>query len=191
MQHPCHERTCLRQQRARSGKNKVEEIRSSRRAGWGRLCYKRGCVSSHLWSPLCMVGSWPYYLLHLLVLFAITGHKKASLEAHRIGFSAFFVLSLSFLDLYSQPERGIIFLLIIIFFLSFGSAGNIPPTNSRKLWFCITFFSSDCQRLRRAMGADVGITASRANVCKSFCRTTGFQVGSGDTLSMVRPTTRL
>ena len=112
----------MRQQRARSGKNKVEEIRSSRRAGWGRLCYKRGCVSNRLWSPLCMVGSWPYYLLHLLVLFAITGHKKASIEAHRIVFSAFFVLSPSFLDLYSQPERGIIFLLIIIFFLSFGSA---------------------------------------------------------------------
>ena len=37
-------------------------------------------------------------------------------------------------------------------------------------------FSSDCQRLRRAMGSDVGVTASRANVCKSFCRTTGFQV---------------
>jgi len=57
-----------------------------------------------------MVGSWPYYLLHLLVLFAIT----------------------------------------------------------------------DCQRLRRAMGSDVGITASRANVCKSFCRTTGFQGSLAD-----------
>ena len=37
--------------------------------------------------------------------------------------------------------------------------------------------SSDCQRLRRAsMGSDVGVTSSRANVCKSFCRATGFQV---------------
>lgn len=58
-----------------------------------------------------MVGSWPYYLRHLLLLFAIT----------------------------------------------------------------------DCQRLRRAaMGSDVGITADRANVCKSFCRTTGFQGSLAD-----------
>ena len=26
------------------------------------------------------------------------------------------------------------------------------------------------------MGSDVGVTSSRANVCKSFCRATGFQV---------------
>ena len=26
------------------------------------------------------------------------------------------------------------------------------------------------------MGADVGVPSSRANVCKSFCRATGFQV---------------
>jgi len=39
---------------------------------------------------------------------------------------------------------------------------------------------ADCQRLRRAMGSDVGVTASRANVCKSFCRTTGFQGSLAD-----------
>merc|ERR1712192_60190 len=33
---------------------------------------------------------------------------------------------------------------------------------------------------RRAMGSEVGITASRANVCKSFCRTTGFQGSLAD-----------
>ena len=26
------------------------------------------------------------------------------------------------------------------------------------------------------MGSDAGVTSSRANVCKSFCRATGFQV---------------
>ena len=55
-------------------------------------------------------------------------------------------------------------------------------TNQRLLifsWWTLTLriLSSDCQRLRRAsMGSDVGVTSSRANVCKSFCRATGFQV---------------
>ena len=31
----------------------------------------------HHWSPLCMVGSWPSYLLHLLWLFAIAGYIKS------------------------------------------------------------------------------------------------------------------
>merc|ERR1719384_2952280 len=48
------------------------------------------------------------------------------------------------------------------------------------LHLLLLFAITDCQRLRRAMGSEVGITASRANVCKSFCRTTGFQGSLAD-----------
>merc|ERR1712113_52006 len=52
----------------------------------------------------------------------------------------------------------------------------------RHIFYIYWLFAiADCQRLRRAsMGSDVGVTASRANVCKSFCRTTGFQGSLAD-----------
>ena len=93
----------------------------------------------HHWSPLCMVGSWPSYLLHLLWLFAIAGFYQVLTNANG-----------------STNKRLLIF----------------------SCWtLTLRILSSDCQRLRRAsMGSDVGVTSSRANVCKSFCRATGFQV---------------
>jgi len=56
--------------------------------------------------------------------------------------------------------------------------GSWPSYLLHLLWL---FAIADCQRLRRAsMGSDVGVTSSRANVCKSFCRATGFQGSLAD-----------
>ena len=108
----------------------------------GRLWYKRGCRRCHPRSPLCMLGSWPYYLLHLLLLIAMTGHKKLSLESCQIGFSTFFVLFLRLKYIFATrlSDQGIIFLLKLFLFSCLGCTlscilqHKFLSTNIQKLW---------------------------------------------------------